>query len=74
MYDFLIGGKTGASRSLAVHVFDRNSPLKQCARRPLPVRHPDSIPPCVFGAGSSSNGLSHFKLHSNREDLAWLPQ
>jgi hypothetical protein len=25
MYDFLIGGKTGASRSLAVCLFDRDS-------------------------------------------------
>ena len=25
MYDFLIGGKTGASRSLAVYLFDHNS-------------------------------------------------
>jgi len=74
MYKFLIGGKTGASRSLAVDLFDRNSPLKQCARRPLPVRHLDSIPPCVFGAGSSSNRHNHFKLRSKREDFAWLPQ
>jgi hypothetical protein len=65
MYDFLIGGKTGASRSLAVYLSDRNSSLKQCARRPLPVRHLHSIPPCVFGAGSSSNRDNHFKLHSN---------
>ena len=55
MYDFLIGGNTRASRSLAVHVFDRNS---LCRRL-------HSIPPSVFGAGSSSNGLNHSKLHSN---------
>jgi hypothetical protein len=65
MYNFLIGGKTGASRSLAAHVFDRNSPLKQCARRPSGVSHLDSIPPCVFGAGSSSNRFNQFKSHSN---------
>jgi hypothetical protein len=61
MYDFLIGGKTGASRWLAVYLFDRNS----LCHRALPVRHLDSIPPCVFGAESSSNRRNHFKLHSN---------
>ena len=65
MCNFLIGGKTGVSRSLAVHVFDRNSPLKQCARRPSGVRQLDSMPPCVFGAASSSNRHNRFKLHSN---------
>jgi hypothetical protein len=61
MYDFLIGGKTGASRSLAVDLFDHNS----LCRWRLPVRQLDSIPPCVVGAGSSSNRRNHFKLHSN---------
>ena len=63
MCNFLIGGKTGASRSLAVDLFDRNS---LC-------RHLRSIPPCVVGAGSSSNRRDHFKLHSERKDFAWLP-
>ena len=60
MYDFLIGGKTGASRSLAVELFDHNS---LCRR-----------PPCFLSAGSSSNRRNHFKLHSNRKDFAWPPQ
>ena len=36
MYDFLIGGKTGASRSLAVYLFDHNSlcRLTSAVRRP----------------------------------------
>ncbi len=63
MYDFLIGGKTGVSPSLAVYLFDHNS---LC-------RHRRSIPPCVVGAGSSSNRRNHFKfkLHSERKDFAW---
>jgi hypothetical protein len=65
MCNFLIGGKTGASRSLAVDLFDRNSPLKQCARRPSGVRRLRSIPPCVVCAGLSSNRHNHIKLHSN---------
>ena len=64
MYDFLIGGKTGASRSLAVGLFDHN-PLCRRLR---------SMQPCVVGAGSSSNPRNHFKLHSERKDFAWLPQ
>jgi hypothetical protein len=38
MCNFLIGGKTGASRLLAVHVFDHNALRPQ----PSPVRHFDS--------------------------------
>ena len=33
MYDFLIGGKTGASRSLAVELFDHNSLCRHLGRR-----------------------------------------
>ena len=58
---FLIGGKTGASRSFAAYVFDHNSLCRWSA----PVRHLNSPPPCVVGAGSSSNWGNHFKLHSN---------
>jgi hypothetical protein len=68
MCNFLIGGKTGASRSLAVYVFDRNS----LCHRPFLVRPLDSIPPCVFGAGSSSNRGNRFKSHS--KDFAWPQQ
>jgi hypothetical protein len=39
MYDFLIGCKTGPSRSLAVYLFDHNS----LCHRPLPVA--TSTPP-----------------------------
>ena len=60
MYDFLIGGKTGVSRLLAVYLFDHNS----LCRRPL----------CVVGAGSSSNRVSHSHLHSERKDFAWPQQ
>jgi hypothetical protein len=61
MYDFLIGGKTGASRSLVVRLFDHNS----LSSWPTPVHHPDSIPLCFVGAGSSSNRRNHFNLHQN---------
>ena len=30
--------------------------------------------PCVVCAGSSSNLLSHSRLHSKRKDFAWPPQ
>jgi hypothetical protein len=60
MYDFLIGGKTGASPSLAVDLFDHNS----SCRRPL----------CVVSAVSSSNRINHSNLQSKRKDFAWLPQ
>ena len=59
-----IGGKTGASRSLAVHLFDHNSLCRRLR----------SIPPCVVSAGSSSNRRSHFNLHSERKDFAWPQQ
>jgi hypothetical protein len=61
MCNFLIGGKTGVIRSLAAHLFDRNS----LGPGPLPVRCFHSIPPCVVRAGSSSNLRNHFNLHSN---------
>ena len=61
MYDFLIGGKTGASRSLAVYLFDHNS----LCSRPLPARNLQSVRRCVVSAVSSSNRRNHFKLHSN---------
>jgi hypothetical protein len=70
MYDFLIGGKAAASRSLAVYLFDHNS----LRRQPSPVRHLHSTDPCVVGAGSSSNRLSHSNLHSERKDFAWPQQ
>jgi hypothetical protein len=67
MCNFLIGGRTGAGRSLAVYLFDPNS----LCRQPSLVRHLDSIRPCVVSAASSSNHGNHFDLHSKREDFAW---
>ena len=61
MCSFLIGGKTGASRLLAVDLLNHNSLCPQ----PLPVRDLDSIRLCVVRAGSSSNRRNHFKLYSN---------
>jgi hypothetical protein len=74
MCNFLIGGKTGASRSLAAYLSDHNSLSRPMFPRPLSVLRRNPIPPCVFAAGSSSNHHNHFNLHSKREDFAWPQQ
>ena len=71
MCNFLIGGKTEGSRSLALHLFDHNSLFRPLVPGPLSVLRRNSIPPCVLAAGSSSNHRNHLNLHSKREDSAW---
>jgi hypothetical protein len=67
---FLIGGKTGASRCLW-SIFSTTIP---CGRRLRPSATLDSILPCVVRAVASSNRHNRFKLHSKREDFAWPQQ